>query len=82
MNNISFMYLENNVNFSLSHVLIILNTITFFQEADLAPALRALNDAVTRTFPMARYTPVTRKEKIQAFVAEHLPRSVYDIIYS
>lgn len=43
--------------------------------------LKAVGDAVTRTFPLARYTPVTRKEKLQAFVAEHLPHSVYSIMY-
>ncbi|XP_044739638.1 D-beta-hydroxybutyrate dehydrogenase, mitochondrial isoform X2 [Chrysoperla carnea] len=52
------------------------------QDADLTPVLKALTDAVTRTFPLPRYTPVTRSEKIQALIAEHLPRSVYDIIYS
>nr|XP_018900099.1 PREDICTED: D-beta-hydroxybutyrate dehydrogenase, mitochondrial [Bemisia tabaci] len=52
------------------------------QETDLTPTVRSLVDSVTRTFPMARYTPVTKQEKLQAFVAEHLPRSVYDILYS
>lgn len=52
------------------------------QECDLSPVLRALNDAIIRTFPLKKYTPVSRKEKIQAFIADHLPRSVYDIIYS
>ncbi|XP_075227849.1 D-beta-hydroxybutyrate dehydrogenase, mitochondrial isoform X2 [Lycorma delicatula] len=51
-------------------------------EPDLSPAIRSLIDAVSRTFPLGRYTPVTRKEKIQAFVAEHFPRSVYDVVYS
>ncbi|XP_060523898.1 D-beta-hydroxybutyrate dehydrogenase, mitochondrial [Cylas formicarius] len=52
------------------------------QEADLTPVLKALTDAVTRTFPLNKYTPVTRKEKVKAFVAEHLPRSVYDLVYA
>ncbi|XP_023022668.2 D-beta-hydroxybutyrate dehydrogenase, mitochondrial [Leptinotarsa decemlineata] len=52
------------------------------QESDTSPVLRALNDAVVRTFPLKKYTPVSRKEKIQAFIADHFPRSVYDIIYS
>ncbi|XP_056647611.1 D-beta-hydroxybutyrate dehydrogenase, mitochondrial [Diorhabda carinulata] len=52
------------------------------QEVDLFPVLRALNDAVIRTFPLAKYTPVSRKEKIQVFIAEYFPRSVYDVIYS
>lgn len=52
------------------------------QEADLSSVLKALNDAVIRTFPLPRYTPVSRKEKLQAFIADHLPRAVYDVIYS
>lgn len=52
------------------------------QDADLSPVLRALTDAVTRTFPLPKYTPVTRKEKIQAFIADHFPRAFYDVIYS
>lgn len=52
------------------------------QENDLAPVLKALNDSIIRTFPLKKYTPVTHKEKIQVFIAEYLPRSVYDIIYS
>jgi 3-hydroxybutyrate dehydrogenase len=52
------------------------------QDADLSPVLRALNDSIIRTFPLARYTPVTRREKIQAFIADHFPSSFYDIIYS
>lgn len=50
-------------------------------DVDLTPLLRSLIDAVSRTFPLTRYTPITRQEKIQAFVAHHLPRSVYDMIY-
>lgn len=52
------------------------------QDTDLTAVVRSLSDAVIRTFPLPRYTPVTRQEKLQAFVADHLPRSVYDIIYS
>ncbi|KAL1505192.1 hypothetical protein ABEB36_004813 [Hypothenemus hampei] len=51
-------------------------------ETDLGPVLKALNDAVTRTFPMIRYTPISRSEKIRMFVADYFPRSVYDLIYS
>ncbi|XP_054272969.1 D-beta-hydroxybutyrate dehydrogenase, mitochondrial [Macrosteles quadrilineatus] len=51
-------------------------------DVDLSPVLRSLVDAVSRTFPLARYTPVTQQEKVQALVADHLPRSVYDIIYN
>ncbi|KAK6620830.1 hypothetical protein RUM43_011126 [Polyplax serrata] len=49
---------------------------------DLIPVVRSLTDAVCRTFPLPRYTPVTRDEKIRTFVSDHLPRSVYDIIYN
>lgn len=52
------------------------------QDTDITAVLRSLVDAVSRTFPLTRYTPVTRQEKIQALVADHLPRSVYDIIYT
>ncbi|CAH1173673.1 unnamed protein product [Phaedon cochleariae] len=52
------------------------------QECDLSPVLRALNDAIVRTFPLNKYTPVTRREKVQAIISDHLPRSVYDIIYA
>ncbi|XP_064537847.1 D-beta-hydroxybutyrate dehydrogenase, mitochondrial [Drosophila montana] len=51
------------------------------QAADIQPTLRVLIDAVTRTFPMARYTPVTAKEKLQIFLAEHLAPSLYESIY-
>nr|CAD7196025.1 unnamed protein product [Timema douglasi] len=49
---------------------------------DFYAILRTLSDAVSRTFPLPRYTPVTWPEKMQALVADHLPRSVYDIIYT
>lgn len=52
------------------------------QDADILPAVRALIDACIRTFPLPRYTPVTRGEKIQTIIAEHFPRSVYDIFYA
>ncbi|ENN76977.1 hypothetical protein D910_11810 [Dendroctonus ponderosae] len=51
-------------------------------ETDLAPVLKALNDAVTRTFPMIKYTPISRQEKMKAFVADYFPRAVYDLVYS
>ncbi|XP_017768973.1 PREDICTED: D-beta-hydroxybutyrate dehydrogenase, mitochondrial [Nicrophorus vespilloides] len=59
-----------------------LEKFTKAQDADMSSVLRALSDSVVRTFPLPKYTPVTRQEKIQAFVADHLPRSVYDIVYS
>lgn len=49
--------------------------------SDFQPACRVLMDAVTRTFPMARYTPVTTREKIQIFIAEHMPCSLYEALY-
>ncbi|XP_044248732.1 D-beta-hydroxybutyrate dehydrogenase, mitochondrial [Drosophila takahashii] len=51
------------------------------QAADIQPTLRVLIDAVTRTFPMARYTPVTATEKLQIFLAEHLAPSLYESLY-
>lgn len=53
-----------------------------FKETDLTPVLKALNDAVTRTFPMIKYTPISRQEKIKALVADYFPRAVYDMIYA
>lgn len=55
---------------------------THTQDADLTPTLRALMDAVTRTFPLPRYTPVTRAEKVQTLVADFCPRSIYEAFYS
>lgn len=52
------------------------------EAADIQPSLRVLIDAVTRTFPMARYTPVTLKEKIQILLAEHLAPSLYEVLYA
>jgi len=49
--------------------------------ADLTPIVRSLVDATTRTFPLERYTPVTKSEKIRTFSAEYFPRSLYDVIY-
>nr|CAD7404909.1 unnamed protein product [Timema cristinae] len=42
---------------------------------DFSAILRTLSDAVSRTFPLPRYTPVTWPEKMQALVADHLPRA-------
>lgn len=52
------------------------------QQEDLFPLVKSVGDAVMRTFPLARYTPVTKKEKLQVFISEHLPHSVYSIIYN
>lgn len=51
-------------------------------EADLTRVLRALTDGIVKTFPLKRYTPVTRNERIQAFVSDHFPKSIYDILYT
>lgn len=51
-------------------------------EADLTKVIRTLVDAVMKTFPLKRYTPVTRSEKLQAFVSDHFPKSIYDILYT
>lgn len=56
-------------------------SIVYQQEADLAPTIRCLVDALVRTCPLPRYTPVSTGEKFQCFVADHLPRCFYDAIY-
>lgn len=50
-------------------------------EADLTIVLRVLTDSIVKTFPLKRYTPVTRKERLQAFVSDHFPKSIHDILY-
>lgn len=50
--------------------------------ANLTPAIHTLIDAVQRTFPLPRYTPISREEKLKTFVAEYLPWAVYDVIYN
>lgn len=54
----------------------------FEKEADLGPTIRTLCDALLRTCPLSRYTPVSTGEKLQCFIADHLPRCIYDAIYS
>lgn len=51
-------------------------------DVDTSMVLRSLLDSVVRTFPLPKYTPVSRKEKLQAFIADYFPRSVYDILYA
>lgn len=51
------------------------------QPADFTPIIRSLIDATTRTFPLERYTPVTRSEKIRTITADYFPRSLYDALY-
>lgn len=49
---------------------------------DLTPAIHTLIDAIHRAFPLPRYTPITREEKIRTLVAEYLPWAIYDVIYN
>ncbi|XP_075975135.1 D-beta-hydroxybutyrate dehydrogenase, mitochondrial [Anticarsia gemmatalis] len=51
-------------------------------DADLTAVTRALSDGVTRTFPLARYTPVSPREKLKSLLAEHMPRSLYEGLYT
>ncbi|XP_011151671.1 D-beta-hydroxybutyrate dehydrogenase, mitochondrial isoform X2 [Harpegnathos saltator] len=51
-------------------------------EADLTAVTRTLTDAVVKTFPMRRYTPVLRSERIQAMCNHYLPKPIYDILYT
>lgn len=51
-------------------------------DADLTAVTRALSDGVTRTFPLARYTPVSPREKLKSLLAEHMPRSLYEGLYA
>lgn len=50
--------------------------------ADLTPAIHTLIDAIHKTFPLPRYTPITREEKIKTLIAEYLPWAIYDVIYN
>lgn len=50
-------------------------------DVDITPVIRALIDGVIKTFPMRRYTPVSRKERIQALCSDYLPKPIYDILY-
>ncbi|KAK7605255.1 hypothetical protein V9T40_007113 [Parthenolecanium corni] len=52
------------------------------KEINLSSAVKALADAVNKTFPLVRYTPITKQEKLQTFIAQHLPHSVYRILYT
>ncbi|KXJ74392.1 hypothetical protein RP20_CCG013771 [Aedes albopictus] len=51
-------------------------------DGDFHSTVRALTDAIIRSFPLFRYTPLSRYEKLQTIVSEHLPRSVYELFYS
>lgn len=49
---------------------------------DLTPAIHTLIDAIHKAFPLPRYTPITREEKVKTLVAEYLPWAIYDVIYN
>ncbi|XP_035786157.1 D-beta-hydroxybutyrate dehydrogenase, mitochondrial-like [Anopheles albimanus] len=50
-------------------------------EGDFHSTIRAMTDSIMRTFPMFRYTPLTRYEKLKTIVAEHLPNPLYEMLY-
>jgi 3-hydroxybutyrate dehydrogenase len=49
---------------------------------DLTPAIHTLIDAVQKTFPLSRYTPITFEEKLKTLVADYMPYAIYDVIYN
>lgn len=49
---------------------------------DLTPAIHTLIDTLHRAFPLPRYTPITREEKVKTMIAEYLPWAIYDVIYN
>ncbi|XP_066593107.1 D-beta-hydroxybutyrate dehydrogenase, mitochondrial isoform X2 [Prorops nasuta] len=51
-------------------------------DADLTPVTRALTDGVLKTFPMKKYTPVSKKERVQVLCSDYLPKPLYDILYT
>uniref|UniRef100_A0A182MGU7 Uncharacterized protein n=1 Tax=Anopheles culicifacies TaxID=139723 RepID=A0A182MGU7_9DIPT len=44
-----------------------------YGDGDFQATVRALSDAIVRTFPVFRYTPLTCKEKFQIIAAEYMP---------
>ncbi|XP_020707487.2 D-beta-hydroxybutyrate dehydrogenase, mitochondrial isoform X2 [Athalia rosae] len=62
--------------------MIALEKYTLGPEADLTQTTRALTDGVIRTFPLWKYMPVSRKERIRAMLSDHLPKPIYDILYT
>ncbi|XP_055534981.1 D-beta-hydroxybutyrate dehydrogenase, mitochondrial [Wyeomyia smithii] len=50
-------------------------------DGDFHSTVRALTDSIIRSFPLFRYTPLSRYEKLQTIIAEHLPRPVYEMFY-
>lgn len=50
--------------------------------ADLTPAIHTIIDAIQKAFPLPRYTPITREEKLKTLVADYMPYAVYDVIYN
>jgi short-subunit dehydrogenase len=45
-------------------------------------SFKRLIDSIHRAFPLPRYTPITREEKVKTLIAEYLPWAVYDVIYN
>lgn len=62
--------------------MIALEKYTLGPEADLTQTTRALVDGIVRTFPLRRYMPVSRTERIRALLSDHLPKPIYDILYT
>uniref|UniRef100_A0A4Y0BPA9 Uncharacterized protein n=1 Tax=Anopheles funestus TaxID=62324 RepID=A0A4Y0BPA9_ANOFN len=52
-----------------------------YGDGDFQATVRALSDAILRTFPVFRYTPLTCKEKFQIIAAEYMPSLLYDILF-
>ncbi|XP_043499310.1 D-beta-hydroxybutyrate dehydrogenase, mitochondrial [Polistes fuscatus] len=51
-------------------------------EADLTSVSRALTDSIMKTFPMQRYAPVSRQERMHALCSDYLPKPIYNILYN
>ncbi|XP_041783079.1 D-beta-hydroxybutyrate dehydrogenase, mitochondrial [Anopheles merus] len=52
-----------------------------YGDGDFQATVRSLSDAIVRTFPVFRYTPLTFKEKFQIIAAEYMPTLLYEIFY-
>ncbi|XP_055592649.1 D-beta-hydroxybutyrate dehydrogenase, mitochondrial [Uranotaenia lowii] len=48
---------------------------------DFHSTVRALTDSIIRSFPLFRYTPLSRYEKLQTIIASHFPRAFYELLY-
>ncbi len=49
---------------------------------DLTPAIHTIIDAIQKTFPLPRYTPISQEEKLKTLIADYLPYAIYDVIYN